>query len=82
MLGTGYGVQAGRDYDGFNDRATFTYATSFWPRRCYQTGRWIWGTALRGRAVWTGPGEPVIEDRWYHRHEGLIMMLKKLETQS
>ncbi len=65
------------NYDGFNERARFEYKFCFWPRRCYNTKRWIWlETTMRGRAIWTGPGEPVVEDRWYHRHEALIMMIK------
>ena len=76
MLGTNYGVSEVQAYDHFNDRAVFRYAYSIWPRRCYNTQRWIWGLALLGRRVITGPGEPVIEDRWYHRHEAIIMMLK------
>lgn len=65
-------------YDAFDDRATFDYKTSFIPRRCYKTKRWLWGLAVRGRRIITGPGDPIIEDRWYHRHEAIIMMLKKL----
>ena len=76
MLGVGY-LGTG---DYFNDRAVFTYAYSIWPRRCYNTGRWIWGLSVRGRRIITGPGEPVIEDRWYHRHEAVMMMLKKVST--
>ena len=60
----------------FMDRATFQYRTSWIPRRCYSTQRWIWGRAVRGRQIITGPGDPVIEDRWYHPQEATIMMLK------
>ncbi len=80
MLGTNYGVgQAPEEqsYDYFNDRASFEYKHSFWPRRCYNTGRWVWGVAMRGRRIITGPGEPVIEDRWYHKHEAIMMMLQR-----
>jgi hypothetical protein len=35
---------------------------------------------VRAEAIWTGPGDPILERRWLHRHEGVIMMLKKLET--
>ena len=66
-------------YDHWQDRAKFEYKFSFWPRRCYKTGRLVWlETAMRGRAMWTGPGEPVIEDRWYDSNEALIMMIKKV----
>ena len=65
------------DYDGFNKRARFEYRYVLWPRRCYNTGRRLWlTTAMHGRAMWTGPGEPIIEHRWYYRHEALIMMIK------
>lgn len=63
----------------FNSRADFHYKYSFVPRRCYNTQRWIWGVAVRGRRVITGPGDSIIEDRWYHKHEAVIMMLKGLE---
>lgn len=79
MMGASYGVNAENQmYDYFNDRATFEYKYSWRPRRCYNTGQLVLGTAVRGRRVITGPGEPVIEDRWYHRHEAIIMMLKKI----
>ena len=65
------------DYDGFNNRARFEYRYCFWPRRCHNTKQWLWlETAMRGRAVWTGPGDHLIEDRWYHQHEALAMMIK------
>jgi hypothetical protein len=68
------------DQDDFERRARFEYCWSLWPRRCYRTGRRVWGMAVRAEAMWTGPGEPIVERRWLHRHEGVIMMLKKLET--
>jgi hypothetical protein len=80
MMGTNYGVGMApeeQSYDYFNSRASFEYRYSLWPRRCYNTGRWIWGLAMRGRRIITGPGEPVLEDRWYHRHEAIIMMLQR-----
>lgn len=66
-----------KTWDGyFLQRASFEARTSWIPRRCYNTQRWIWGRAVRGRRIITGPGDPVIEDRWYHHHEATIMMLK------
>jgi hypothetical protein len=63
--------------DPWHLRSEYTYRYCFWPRRCYNTGQWLWLTvALHGSAVWHGPGEPVVEPRWYHRDEGLIMMIK------
>ena len=63
--------------DPWHLRSKYTYQYCFWPRRCYNTGQWLWLTrALHGSAVWHGPGEPVVEQRWYHRDEGLVMMIK------
>ena len=79
MGAEGVQVESGIYGDGFMYRASFEYKYSFWPRRCYNTGRWLWmETAMRGRAVWTGPGEPVFDDRWYDSNEALIMMIKKV----
>lgn len=77
MMGAGYSeVQA---YDHFDDRARFEYKYSFIPRRCHTTKRLVWGLAVRGRRIITGPGLPEVEDRWYHRHEAIIKMLKGLK---
>ena len=63
--------------DPWHVRSEYTYRYCFWPRRCYNTGQWLWLTrVLHGSAVWHGPGEPVVEQRWYHRDEGLVMMIK------
>ena len=63
--------------DEFERRARFEYCWSFWPRRCYRSQRWIWGQAVRAEAIWTGPGEPIIEQRWLHRDEGLMLVMKR-----
>ena len=48
-----------------------------WPRQCYLSGRWLWlCLAYRQAAMWTGPGDPVFEYRWYDRDEFLIARLK------
>ena len=89
MMGAGYNAKRQANLMGlldeyfasdeyFNERANFCYKYSFMPRRCYNTKRWIWGVAVRGRRVIMGPGDSIIEDRWYHRHEAVIMMLKGL----
>ncbi len=65
----------------FNDGATFEYRYCFWPRRCYNTGRWLWlETAMHGRREYWGPaGEaPLVEHRWYDSNEALIMIIKKV----
>ena len=66
-----------QSYDPFDDRAVFEYKYSIIPRRCHTTNQWIWGLSMRGR--WrrhADPGDPVVEDRWYHRDEAIIKMLK------
>ena len=66
------------DQDDFERRAfRIEYAWSVWPRRCYRSDRRVWGRAVRVQAVWTGPGEPIVETRWLHRDEAVIMMLKR-----
>ena len=78
MLGQSYyGVAAEDENDRFLSRAVFEYCTSVIPRRCYNTRRWIWGRSMRGRRIITGPGEPIVEDRWYHKNEALIMLIKR-----
>lgn len=84
MFGTGAGSYAYEPgltaYDTFNERATFELQFCAWPRRCYVTRQWLFmTTAMRGRRVITGPGEPVVQERWYHQHEHLIMLLKKAQ---
>jgi hypothetical protein len=65
------------DQSDFERRASFEYRWSVWPRRCYRSQRRIWGRAVRAEAVWTGPGEPIVEQRWLHRDEGLILLIKR-----
>ena len=66
------------DDEDFERRAfRIAYAWSIWPRRCYRSERRVWGRAVRVQAVWTGPGEPIVETRWLHRDEAVIMMLKR-----
>ena len=74
-VGAGYSDEV-QSYDPFGDRAVFEYRYSLIPRRCYTTNRVVWGLAMRARRIITGPGDPVIEDRWYHRDEAILKMLK------
>lgn len=49
------------------------------PRKCYITGKLIWLTrAYRETYLWTGPGEHIVEHRWYNKHEFLIARLKNI----
>jgi hypothetical protein len=96
-MGMGYYGKYGKQnnqYDSFTNRAVFEYQRCWWPRRCYVTGRWLFGTvAVRGHIEETDIKLPrrldVLqsnvyltpmldqEERWYHRDEGLMLMLKK-----
>lgn len=65
-------------FDIFNSRATFKLVYLLWPRRCYISNKRLWLThAYKGTAVWTGPGEPVEEHRYYDEVEYLIEKLKQ-----
>jgi hypothetical protein len=63
----------------FYMRAQWQLCRVIWPQRCEITGQRLWpGTlAYRGRAVWTGPGTPVVEELWHDRQEHLIWQLKE-----
>lgn len=50
---------------------------SLWPRKCYYSNKSLWlKQAYCITAMWTGPGEPVFENRWIDKHEFLIKQLK------
>lgn len=64
--------------DIFDQRANFKLVYLLWPRRCHITDKMLWLThAYKGTAVWTGPGEPVEEYRYYDEVEFLIRKLKE-----
>ena len=49
------------------------------PRRCYITKRILWlENAYCLTAMYTGPGTPVYDHRWYDKDEYLIARLKDL----
>lgn len=80
-------------YDSFANQAVFEYRRCWWPRKCYATGRWLFGTvAVRGYIKENDLKLPprldvlqsnvyltavMFQERWYHRDEGLMLMLKK-----
>jgi hypothetical protein len=68
----------GRSYDTAL-RSCWELKYVVWPKRCNISKRVLWpGTlAYQGTAVWHGPGEPVIEQRWHDRYEHLIWQLKE-----
>lgn len=58
-------------------RSTVRLRWSIWPRSCAVSKRLLWFClAYRARRIITGPGEPVVEDRWYSKEEFLILKLK------
>ena len=58
-------------------RSVVQFERSLWPRRCTISNRSLWFRwAYRARRIITGPGDPIVEDRWYDRNEFLILKLK------
>lgn len=50
---------------------------SFLPRRCYKTKKLLWfKPAYRASAIYTGPGSPVLEERWFDEKEFILMSLR------
>ena len=63
--------------DSFYGRARWYLKTSWLPRRCDQSGQWLWLTkAYRGEAVWHGHGDPIRETRWISKFEFLKLLIK------
>lgn len=66
------------DHEVFISRATVEQVYVWWPQRCDITGKRLWLTqAYKGIAVWTGPGEPIEEVRYYDAAEYLMQQLKQ-----
>lgn len=64
--------------DVFYSRAEWKLVFLWIPKRCEISGKLLWLTWVqRGRAVWTGPGDPVIEDIYHDRRDHLVWILKK-----
>ena len=72
------------DWESNAFRAREPYARAFWrlrfmwrPRRSALTGRWLWlRRVYEGTAMWTGPGETVVEFRYHEHVEHVIWSLK------
>jgi hypothetical protein len=48
-----------------------------WPKRCYISGKLLFlQYAYKQTAMWTGPGDPVFEHRYYDKNEFLIAQIK------
>ena len=47
------------------------------PKRCHITGRILWlETVYEQVAMWTGPGEPIFEYRYYDKNTFLVERMK------
>ncbi len=64
-------------HDFFYERCIEKKLTwSFLPRRCYSSGKVIWfTTGYKLTAMYTGPGEPIYEYRWFDRKEYIICLI-------
>ena len=64
-------------HDFFYERCVSQKLTySFWPRRCYISGKLIWlKKGYKLTAVYTGPGMPEYEYRWFDVKEFIIETL-------
>ena len=64
--------------NAFDNRARICQVFAWWPCRCWITGQWMWLTHVTaGTAVWTGPGTPIVEKRYYNSAEYLMYQLKQ-----
>jgi len=65
-------------FDTFDDHCIKKeFKFLFFPKRCCVTGKKMWLTkAYKRTAMWTGPGEPLYEHRWYDKDQYLFLMLK------
>lgn len=68
------------NYDGFKTHVIGTQLKfTLFPRKCYLTQQWLWlEKTYKQTAMWTGPGDPVFEYRWYKKEEFIKARLKDL----
>lgn len=66
------------NFDTFDDHCVGAQLKFTWlPKRCYHTGKLLWlKRAYKRSALWTGPGTPVWEYRWYDKHQFVILKIK------
>ena len=54
-----------------------TLEFTLFPKKCHISKKAIWlKFAYKQTAMWTGPGDPVFEHRWYDKTEFLVWNLK------
>ena len=73
------GNMSSRYLSSFLERATVWRLSFVWlPKVCMFSGRRIWlEYAYHATAIWTGPGEDVIQTLWATKDEYLIWQLKR-----
>ena len=77
MFGSSYRSSDEMNNKTWLQRAYVKLVFCIWPRRCYITDKLLMFTyAYRATRVYTGPGDPVYEDRWYDKDEFLILRLQ------
>lgn len=66
------------NYDGFKTHVIGTQQRfAIFPKRCHLSKKIIMlENAYVQTAMWTGPGDPVFEHRWYDTNEFLIAKIK------
>lgn len=51
---------------------------AWFPKRCYISNRKIWlECGYVQTAAWSGPGDVIFEQRWYHKNEFLVAKIKE-----
>lgn len=78
MFGSGYRSSDDMNFSTWMDRATTEHKLCLWPRHCYQTKKSLWlKYAYRTSNYYrSGDIDFVREDRWYDKHEFLLLTLK------
>ena len=61
----------------FRKRIVWRRTFAWWPRKCAVTSKLIWLKPVwKGTIIWTGPGEPIIEDSFLSEGEYLMNRLR------
>lgn len=71
-------VDQGPIDDGFKRKCIGTELKfALTPKKCYITGKTLWlKNAYKQTAMYTGPGDPLFEYRWYDKTEFLLARIK------
>jgi hypothetical protein len=62
----------------FNNVRRWDLKLCWMPKKCYLTGKSLWGKyAYYGGRLIHGPGDPILDEYWVDKNEFLIWQLKK-----